>query len=280
MNRIARMLCLAPLALHSAGAWCDAGAQVSISNFRIELVDLDPNDGIAPSLALDPGSSGVVAQVFYASRFSGYGTDSGASAFGPIGTSATALQGYGFASGGINGDVMGTQGATLDASASTYAQGGASTATANVTFGNASSLVGFTLSPETRIEIVGDSFVAAHSTHTQPVQQASAEFALSVAADGSTAPAGASVDLRAFADLTTAQYQLLTPSIDIVFDNTGSQSLHGPMNVLLATSASANGAVTVAPVPEPEGAVLPLLGLCWLAGCAHGRARPAGRAAA
>lgn len=110
-STVARLACAALLAAGHCQAQTTTTA--TLADFHVELTDLDPSDGIAPSLGLDPQARSTT----YAQVQSEAGQDSfrqGASAFGAV--SAGVDVGASAGSAAFSGDPLGA-GAAISASA-------------------------------------------------------------------------------------------------------------------------------------------------------------------
>ena len=135
------------LAAAASAAWADAVATATLSDFRIQLTDLAPGDGIAPSVTFT-GASGT--EVFGSPSGPPNGDwIYGPSAFAPVsGTSAGAAWD---ASITFSGDPFSATGATGSAQSSTALVGynTASGASLTLNYEDQTAKFTFTLSPET-----------------------------------------------------------------------------------------------------------------------------------
>ena len=141
------------LAAGASGARADALATATLSDFRIQLVDLDPNDGIAPSVTF-VGTSGVDVFASPGGPAGGSWVDS-VSTYAPI--SAAASSASWNASAGFSGDPFSAVGATVSTQAGTALVGYNTAAGASILLddvGQAAAFT-FTLSPETQMLISG-----------------------------------------------------------------------------------------------------------------------------
>ncbi len=136
----------------AGGASAQSTASVSLSNFRYILADLDPNDGIDPSLSFAPATavtgSGAAT---VAETFSGYAMHNdatGSEAFGPLAVNVAVARGS--SSGSIGGglDQLSMQAASTLTAAD--GQGNAAYTTLDTGYR------GFTLSPMTSVTFIGD----------------------------------------------------------------------------------------------------------------------------
>ena len=87
---------------------------------------------------------------------------------------------------------------------------------------------------------------------------------MSIHADGVAATPDDSVSLSAFADHTTAaNVEDSVSYFNLTFSNSTGDSVHGSIDAVEMVSAMSES--PVAPVPEANAALLPLLGMAWLA---------------
>ena len=89
-------------------------ADATLSDFHIDLLDLAPADGVAPSIVFSPGTTSVAAAAAVSPGASTYWQQRGTSPFGPVATSGSLFDVGGAAS--FAGDPQ-SGGATLTASA-------------------------------------------------------------------------------------------------------------------------------------------------------------------
>lgn len=255
MKKTASVLGVLPLVLFSASAWSGASADLMVDNFRIELVDLDPNDGITPALVFDR-ASGITYATRSNNQFDG-GTEPS-----PFGTFSSHLSdATGTAeSDQLVGDVLGA-GATFSASSAAYtAPGQVATALTSTYFDGAStSSFGFTLTPETEIRVLGN--VSAHASADNG-DTSQAQFGFGIGSDNPNDPVSPNNYVNFNLIAGAVPQQAAQQQIDASLANTSSQSLHGEMGMPLTTRADSYSPVV--PVPEPNAALLPLLGFGWL----------------
>ena len=142
MHRFLPAHCLLAAAalLAAAPAQAHTSTSVTLADFQISLTDLDPSDGVAPSIMFDPQLRSTVLVGYpvvdpFVSR-------QGDSLFGPVSLSAD-LDGTG-GSGSISGDAFGA-GAVITSSAegnNEYADGWSSATTTAPSFGQAEFVMG------------------------------------------------------------------------------------------------------------------------------------------
>lgn len=245
-------------------------ASVSLTNFRYILADLDPNDGIDPSLTFSPASAVTsTGAAAVEETFSGYAmrdTASGGEAFGPLSVAVNSPRGS--SSGTIRGglDLLSMQAASTLAAAD--GQGNAVHTVLDTGYR------GFTLSPMTSVTFVGD--VALDVAFTP------------AAADLWNGSSLASAYLYLGADVNgTPDY--FTTGLSLWTGDNGPPSLSGPLTFTLANALGTSTSnelkltatsdvrasfINAAPVPEPSAWAMLLAGAAVL-GSAAWRRRPA-----
>jgi hypothetical protein len=245
-------------------------ATASMSDFHVELVDLDPNDGIAPSLTFQnvqggpfiAAESGAPGNVLTDAHQGGlpFGAGSSASTRG----AASALASF-------TGDPRAPgAGGTATASASTGAKGlyGAGT----VQLGDGALYVPFTLSADTRLVITADASVSALSTFADPHADTWASVFLKL----TDATGGGSVSTDS---ASAEQFAMIggTPSastdsrhITISFENLTGSDLGG---IFFGSIDAYAADLPPAAVPEPGGLPLLAAGVGLLAWRLRRRAR-------
>jgi len=231
-------------------------ATASLSDFHIELIDLDPADGIVPSLTFQnlQGGSFIAAE----SGAPGHVlTDShqGGIAFGAGSSSST--NGAASALASFTGDPRGV-GALASASASTTMAGlyGAST----VQLGDGAIYSPFTLSADTRLVITANASASALSTFADPHADTWASVFLKLTD-------GTGMGSVSTGSATAEQFAMLggTPSastdnrqITISFENLTGGDLGG---IFFGSIDAYAADLRPAAVPEPGGVPLLLAGL-------------------
>jgi len=233
-------------------------ATASMTDFHVELIDLDPNDGIAPSLTFQDlqGGSFIAAE----SGTPGHVLTDTHQGGTPLGVgSSSSTRGAASALASFTGDPRG-QGASALASASLGARGlyGAST----VQLGDGAIYAPFTLSADTRLVITADASASALSTFADPQTDTWASVFLKLtdaSGTGSVSTDTASAEQFAMIGGTpgaTVDHHLMT----ITFENLTGGDLGG----IFFGSIDAYAA-DLAPVPEPGSLPLALAGLGFLA---------------
>jgi hypothetical protein len=267
MNRLSFIALAAALV---AGAPAHAGsssASATISNLSIQLFDLDPLDGIAPSIAFGSGStdSFVSASAYQSSPYAYDYHEAWGTAFAPIATSAVAggtqSQAAIIGTGSAAGTTLSASGSTV-VSASSYpydnGQYGAYAYTPYYYYG------AFTLSANTVVVISGDASVSAAvdptgSAYGYAYATAYASLYISGPAAGGGSGGQSSSDSR-----QAYLYNYATPGsfadagkIAVSFVNLTGLETTG----YFQGTASAYGWAYAAAVPEPSGYALMLAGL-------------------
>lgn len=252
----------------AGGASAQSTASVSLSNFRYILADLDPNDGIDPSLSFAPAtavtSSGAATVEETFSGDVAHNTATGLEAFGPLSVSAASARGS--SSGEIGGtlDLLSMQAASTLTAAN--GQGNAAYTTLDTGYR------GFTLSPMTSVTFLGDAVLNAAFT--------------AAGADLISGSSVASAWMYLGADLNGAADHFDT---GLRLSNAdGQPSLSGPLTFTLANALGTSTSnelrltalsdvrasyATAAPVPEPSTWGMLLAGAAVLAGMTRRRSR-------
>ncbi len=251
------------LALAAAPA-CASTASASLSDFHIELVDLAPGDGVAPSLTFQDVQGGpfVAAE---SGRPQHVITDAnqGGTAFGAAASSST--QHGASASASLSGDPFGQPGVAASVSSTSTQAGmyGAST----VQLGDGALVMPFTLSAETRLVITADASASALSTFLDPHADTWASVFLKLtdgSGQGSVSMDG--LDVEQFAASGPASSD--AKHIEISFENLTGASLDGLFFGSIDTYAA-----DISPAPEPANAALMAAALGLFAWRATRRAR-------
>jgi hypothetical protein len=266
MKKFARLACIAPLLIASGSAWCSASTSAVITNFRVQLVDLDPADGITPSISFDPYGASTAQSDVYALMPSVISLDqsnSSTSPFAPVIAMVSSGSATGFSS--IFGDAFGS-GAVVSTSARTDATGGNSISEGTVGFANQVEIHRFTLSPETGLVISGEATFTASTAHDQATEQADTGLYLSIGdTNGNFGPDGSWINTGIYADQSTTQPQTLSTSFQIFYDNASTLSYDGAVGGYLGSYAASTGPLLAAAVPESSTTTLLLAGLAAFA---------------
>jgi hypothetical protein len=257
-------LALATL-LGACSVFAGSSAEATLDSLIITLVDLDPGDGVAPSISFVGGASRASAVVFQpfgvfdedVASGSGPWADIGAAVTLSLGRAAGSLEGAGADGSGASLHVSGQAadpGTPLGAAVQYQAQVWAPYMAAGAVV----------LSRKTTLTI---SAAASLSTTTQ-----------SGAASHDFATAGAYLFLEGTGDVatlvceSTASQQCTTGDarqLSVTFSNTAGTSVNGTFQAW----AQVAGYSQVAVVPEPAGALSLLAGLCIVGGVVRQRQR-------
>lgn len=271
MTKIAHTMGVLSLAAFTASAFGGTTATATIDNFRIQLIDLDPNDGIAPAIKFDDGSF-----LQYSALADGFGSSdgSGGYAFAPFAqVSTNAARGAQTASAALAGDVFGA-GASITLSASTGSTAPVASGVASIDFGTPTGYYGFTLTPQTRILFLGDANTTASTDFLGQSDSGQARIEFGTFADGAIDTTGDGAFL--WANVGAVAHDAQSQQLDVTLANASGQSLHGEVRLAISAEATTYAPVVVLPTPEPNAALLPLLGFGWLA--LRARRRGAARA--
>jgi hypothetical protein len=252
---------IAALALAACTHAMASTAEATLSGLKVQLVDLDPTDGITPSIVFQDAQGGtfVAAESGTPAHFV---TDlnPGGTVFGQ-GASVSA-QGSASSFASLAGDVFG-QGADVKVSASASAFGtyGAGT----VQLGDGGMYVTFTLSPETRLVISGDAAASVMSTVNDPDADAWASVFLKLtdftgvdnaSQGGAEAEQFSTGGGRPFAT-TDARH------VEIFFDNSSTSLADG---IFFGSVDASTSDISTSAVPEaPAAALFTVAGLGFLA---------------
>ncbi len=205
-RRIASALA-AGLILQSTVVFADASATASFSNIAFELIDLDPGDGIAPSVTFNGVSSVQAFTDFTATNQTVQVLSSGATSFGPVSATSPASPNNG-ASASFVGDVYAGTGT---ATASAWARGieapfnALSLGAGETIFGDngAPTTTGFVLSPHTELIISGLADLEGETTPGGYGQQTDSSIYMYINADTSAGPQHSEASLDAALDGTS-----------------------------------------------------------------------------
>jgi hypothetical protein len=246
MNRSLAALLGCALALGASNSVASATASVQLSDFQFQLIDLDPNDGIAPSIDLSayPGSRAYV----------GGNVDQASSVFGPVLITVSYEDGF-LELASITGDLANGGSATTVATVgdvpTNYRFAGST-----IVLGEHAASSLFTLSPRTQLVISGTVDITASTSRVDGFTgyaRSLAEFALSTALIGFN-----NVDTDvAIIDAHDNSARSQQSDLSVALSNTTDAAMQGGFSVQLTSNAS------VRPVPEPGN--LPLM-LAALAG--------------
>lgn len=254
----------------AASAQAQTTTTATLAGFRIDLADLDPSDGLAPSLVLDPQArSGAYVQV--QSENGQNASQQGASAFGAVSAGVDVDGSAGSAA--FSGDPFG-DGARITASATgggTFAIGWGTATVLDPSYAFPELVLG----ARSQVTFSGMASIDWSDTNTGAVTYALIDLRFWQVVDGSDVN-----DVEDF--LGTAYYGQGAPSgsisapIGITFANDSDSAETVVFDVALRTYAT-NREAYPSPVDEPAGAALLAIGACMLSGLRRRRALP-GRA--
>jgi len=252
--------------LAASSVYAEASSSATGINFRYTLTDLDPTDGITPSLSFANGAA-YNASAGAGVQLAGVDTTSvhyGASTFGPVASSESNAQSS--ASAAISGDGS-LGGATLHAQGQSTPGPVATSYTATTTVLRPSAVVdpyaSFTLSANTEVHFMLDVDLKAKSTNFHELATALAYFDI-FDTTGRNYHAQLNADLFAMGnsevkDLLEIYVGNFTGDAQTYYANVGVQAI---------------GSV-LAPVPEPATYALMLSGLVFVGWAAKRRSRQA-----
>jgi len=249
--------------LGACGAFAGSSAQATLDTLTVTLVDLDPGDGIAPSISFIGGASRASAVVFQpfgvfdedVANGSSVWSDVGASVTLSLGRAAASLAGAGADGSGAALQVSGQAaepGAPLGASVQYQAQVWAPYVAAGA----------FVLSPHTAVTISAEaslSTITQSSATSHDVAGAGAYLFLNGTGDV------ISLDCESFAgqQCTATDGRLLS----VTFSNAAATSADATFQAW----AQVAGFSQAAAVPEPAGPLMLLAGLGVVGSLARGR---------
>lgn len=295
----------AALLLAAQPALAASTATLQFTTVNMQVIDLDPNDGIAPSVSLSgglsrgeatygfsrPGSSGEESATF--TGLSGTWSPGSASVMGDFGSASAALSGSGVPS-GSSLSASGTATAPGDGYCLPGIGGSNTCFTSRASFSASVDPAGFsssfTLSPNTLLVFTVDANIAVAATGGGRVAQfdsflftfgdtTSVSASLSVSGAGPTGSGfqsssdNRSLFANAFYDFGSGAF---IPSSDsysgqlgVSFTNLSSGELTGTFMMGFRVSGTAYGDALL--VPEPSAWALMLAGLATVAGVARRR---------
>lgn len=263
----ARLACIAPLVIACGNAWCSATTGAVVTDFQLQLVDLDPNDGITPWILFDPtyGTSSAQSDVYQAqpyNEFPVYTTGTGPLA--PVSASSAFNGASGLAS--LVGDAFG-DGAVVTTSATTSDGSGLGISEGTIGFFNDVQIHTFELSPNTRLVISGNAMFTASMANGQAGDYADSGLLLEVFDDNDVSKETILVLGGGVSPSSDPSFSLAT-SFEVDYDNTSSQVVQAEVSGYLASYATTSD---VTAVPEPGSATLMLAGLAGLVACRRRR---------
>lgn len=243
-------------ALWAGAATAQSSAQLSISDVRYALVDLDPNDGVKPSLTfLAPQASQFSSALVTLSSGGDTLTDfsDGAYAFAPLSLAASTAAGS--ASAAISGGVE--SGFSLQATGMLGSGAGSAELFNQVTTGT----LGFVLSPMTAVTF--SSRVMLSLGLQLPPALASGAVSATARIDLTSDVLGANAPVSEWANLNTAVAGTQSYDQPLVLSMSNALGTATTNDLQLRSSISAR--VVAAPVPEPATWAMLAGGLALLA---------------
>jgi hypothetical protein len=236
------LLALASAALVAPSARANDVSNVDIEGLRIVLHDLDPSDGITPSLVFTSGDSGVST---YADSLQV--TRSAPQLFAPVSSTLNVL-GLAISTAIARGDIFGTG---MSLSASTAASEGrpANDAGAFNDLGY-HNLPIWVMSPHTSLELMGSASVETSLSEPQNADSGIADIEIGLSADGNSFLY--TLNARLFSQQGSLARQ---GAFDLTIANTGSSEMSGALDIHERSSVFAQA------VPEPPSVTLLFGGL-------------------
>lgn len=219
-------------------------ASASIEHFGFHLTDLDPNDGVTPSITFGSGVSYAVTSI---SDLNGVLVNQmRTDAFGPVGFNTMYGSGKGF-----------TDATTASASLSVASGSG---------YSNAVNAFYFVLSANTRIDFTADAIASSFFAASTGNAFAQALMTGTLKDSHGNVVVGADTDFNTRGSMTTGPMLLSMSTQD--------SALSGSLIMKIET----NGMSSVSPVPEPASSAMLLAGAGVLAGLARRRSLTGKRA--
>jgi hypothetical protein len=259
----------AALTLSSAGALADATATASFSDLHIELIDMNPDDGIAPSVTFGPDNSTVATQAWTSNPYALDLKDAhGDGAFGAVATSSMPNR-YVQGSASISGDVnAGTGSALASAFVDTTTIGGASSSGQVALTGPLNMGSSFILSAGTVMTISATGDVTAAATNSFQSRDAFANsfLLLELWGEGQVSLG----ELYVHAGTDAQGFDSRHADIEVLFVNGSDVATSGFFEGTLSSQAE-----FATPIPEPASAILMLFGLSTIGFVGVGRRRRA-----
>lgn len=270
-----RLLAAAALTLAATSAFADASADARLTDLTITLFDLNPADGIAPSVSFASGSAGTsLATALGSTQLPTYydsAAQYGGTAFGSASAATTPNPSVG-ATGIVAGDP--TVGSGLLSSSAFARPAGFAYGEGDAYIGNGGGSVTFTLSPDTVLVITGHATANSFADLSSPYEASQAYAYLSL--EGYVA-GGLQSSHSGLAELAGNNGQYPTTAsgqsdLAVSFVN-GSATTSATGGFLGYVSAYAQSSPPpTPPIPEPSTGALWLVGLAALGMAARRRA--------
>ena len=254
----------------AAPARADTQASATLSDIQIRLVDLDPSDGIAPSMSFADGvgsyASATARSLTYPPK-AGQSTLFGAGPFGAVSSAADATSTGARAS--VAGDVFTGSGTFQATSFSNLAALGQ--ATGNACIGDSGCEPRFILSPETALHVSG---IATLSSAAGDDDRAYAVVILAMDYDvpgGQVSNGYAEVGAGRFDTPFALTHDIVPMSIQLINDST--EPLLGSLSIDVYATSDSQLDAPPSTAPEPAGAALAGLGCLTLMAASRLRRR-------
>ena len=247
MNHRIAAACAVGLMLQSTFAFADAIATASFSNIKVELLDLDPGDGIAPSVTFYGVSAAQAITDYGPDNQANRGWNYGTTSFGAVSNTAPASPWNG-SSGSFSGDVYAGTGLAIATGRATGLQGpygAVADGLGEVEFAGVSAPTdtGFLLSPHTELVISGFADLEGQLTPGGYGQAMLSMLQMDVRGDTSAGPQDSAALLRATLDATSPSSVVTNEmELSVSFSNADATSASGTFFALLSADA-----VSVAP---------------------------------
>jgi hypothetical protein len=252
-------------------------ADATLSDFHVDLLDLAPADGVAPSLVFSPGTTRVASAANVSPGASEYWQQRGSAAFAPVSSSGSLFGNGGSAS--FSGDPSGA-GATLAAHAFGGPGLGNGGGSAQAYIDNQpGGDISFVLSPRTRVTFTGLATLDWHASDPLAVAEGEVRLQFWQFTDGNVVTLATDDVVRGWQRVPgDPQAGSDARPVAITFANTTDAAVRLDYAVQVFAYASEDQ-VPVTAVDEPGGAWLLLAGALPLAWAARRRKLSAGRRA-
>ena len=257
------------LMLQCTFAFADATASASFSNVTVELIDLDPGDGLAPAVTFYGVSVAQAIAIFTPGNQMSNVSNFGATSFGPASQTSPASPWSG-ASGSFSGDVYagtGTATATAWATGLKEPFGGVAEGIGEVELAGIASptSTGFLLSPHTELIISGFADLEGEVTPGGYGQSTFSNISMAIDADTSAGPQHSGAALHARLDDTSpSSFVANKMELSVSLFNGDATSASGYFSGLLSAAAASA-------VPEVPTSMLLLSALAAMGIATRGR---------
>lgn len=269
MNRRIAAALAAGLMLPSTFVFADAIATATFSNITVELIDLDPADGIAPAVTFYGVSVAQAITIFSPDTPMSNVSSFGAASFGAVSQTSPASP-WSAASGSFSGDVYagtGTATATARATGLQGPFGDVAQGIGEVEFGGIASPLpaSFLLSPRTELIISGFADLEGEVTPGGYGQSTASNMSMAIDADTSAGPQHSGASLHVASGGTSpSSFATSEMELSVSFSNGDATSASGDFYGLLSAAAASA-------VPELPTSTLLLAALAAAGISARGR---------